>query len=357
MGKKKLLHILYSGQGGLGTYFMNFVKSDQNGSFDHFALFYGIEPLLGEYEQFCQENDIGYSYIEKSSKFDSKAYRKCNKFINANEIELVMLHTFSMTPFYFKPFKKYRVCAVDHTNHRFKTKVEWLFTAINHLFAHKMIYFYEGQFKNIKKSLPFLRKGKNSCLIPKTIDTGQFKPGNLKSGVSKIGMTSRLIGGKRHELLIEAVKSLKNEGIEISLAIAGAGPKENDYKRLVSELRLESNVNFTGNLSQSEIVEFYQSLDIYIHASNGETICYSIMEAQACGLPILASNVEGINDVIEQNKSGLLFENSVESIVEQVKRLINDVQLCQTLGKTSRYLAVSNQEQNNPARRLAQIVS
>ena len=61
----KLLHVLYTGKGGLGTYFLELVDSDRNNRFVHHAVFYGIEELDREYEQFVRDRDIPFTVVRK----------------------------------------------------------------------------------------------------------------------------------------------------------------------------------------------------------------------------------------------------------------------------------------------------
>lgn len=352
MPEKKILHILYSGQGGLGTYFMNFVNSDQEKQFEHFAFFYGIEVLNPELEAFCDEHNIPYQYQPKQSKIDFKALGTVLRFRKKNQIQYLFLHTFSLSLLtLISLVKRWKVIAFDHTTLAYKTTIEKIFTVFNHLFAYKMIYFYKGHFEQNKNKFPFLRFGKNSHIIPKTVNIHFFKPAENKPNNIHftLGITARLIQGKRHDLILKALTHLRNKGVIIYLKIAGSGPKMVELKRLVDELNLSQQVEFTGLLNRNQLVDFYQSLDAYIHASKGETICYSIMEAQACGLPILASDVEGIYNTLQKNEGGILFSNKVEYVADKIKILIKEPELINELRTASLKAAEKRYKRfNNP---------
>lgn len=345
MQKIRLLHILYSGQGGLGTYFMNFVKSDQEKQFEHFAFFYGIEPLNQELEEFCIENQIQYQYQSKQSKIDFKALKDVMAFQKQHQIQFLLLHTFSLSLLtLIGLFKKWKLIAFDHTTLAYKTKIEKVFTLLNHLFANKMIYFYKGHFEQNKRILPLLKFGENSHIIPKTVDINFFQPpeDKPKNDIFTLGITARLIQGKRHDLIIEALAKLRDKGLKVYFRIAGTGPKETELEELVNKLSLADQVEFEGLLTRNQLLSFYQSLDAYIHASEGETICYSIMEAQACGLPILASDVEGINNVISNNTGGLLYKNSAKDMATKISTMLNSEERLYDYKKQSREVAVTN---------------
>ncbi|WKK74515.2 glycosyltransferase family 4 protein [Marivirga salinae] len=345
MQKTKILHILYSGQGGLGTYFMNFVNSDQEKQFEHFAFFYGIEPLNQELEDFCIDNKIQFKYQQKQSKIDFKALKTVMAFQQQHQIQYLLLHTFSLSLLtLFGLFMRWRLIAFDHTTLAYKTLIEKVFTLINHLFAYKMIYFYTGHFEQNKSVFPLLSFGKNSHIIPKTVDINFFQPPEEKpkNDVFTIGITARLIQGKRHDLIVETLAKLRDQDLKVNFKIAGIGPKEKEIKELVSKLHLDEQVEFTGLLTRNELLSFYHSLDAYIHASEGETICYSIMEAQACGLPILASDVEGINNVIFETTGGFLFKNNNADLVSKFNALLSSDEKLNYYKEQSREAAVNN---------------
>ncbi|MEM6813973.1 MAG: glycosyltransferase [Bacteroidota bacterium] len=352
-----MLHLLYSGQGGLGTYFMNFVQSDKKKLFKHYAFFYGIEPLYNEYEEFCLSNSIPFTYVKRDSKLDLGSLKLLNGFIKNHSIEFLLLHTFSLMPIVLSKIRK--VIAIDHTPYQIKTRREHIFTMLNHIFASEMIYFYPGHFEKVKKQFPFLKFGSHSHIIPKSVDIDLFRPSNdqVENKRFTIGTSSRLIDGKRQEIVIKALSKLKSTGADVHLKIAGLGPRKNELLDLSRSLDLDSNdVTFLGALNRREMVQFYQALDAFVHLSDGETICYCIMEAQSSGLPILASDVEGINNVLHESNA-ILFRNKVDDVVKAVIELKNNNELQSKLQSASLEMSRQVYERANPSRMLFEILN
>jgi glycosyltransferase involved in cell wall biosynthesis len=96
--------------------------------------------------------------------------------------------------------------------------------------------------------------------------------------------------------------------------------------------------------------DFLRELDIYVHSSTGETNCFSIMEAQAAGLPIVATDVEGINDVIQHGVDGFLFKlGDVRELTEILDRLIEEQPLRAQYGQVSRRLIEDYSRRTNMA--------
>ena len=350
MTEKILVHLLYSGQGGLGTYFTNFVQADTKQLFKHVAIFYGVEPLYEEYKMFCEVQHIDCFYFKKEKKLDFRNWLRVRNLLvkYKSKKSLLLFHTLSLTPIAWIT-RGFKNIALDHTTADMKTKIEWFYVWYHFHFS-KVVCFYDSQIKSLKKRLPLLKPLKHVSVIPKNVNTNFFCPPkeeNRKNVV--IGMAARITEGKRQDLLVKLASKLKSAGIPWKVKVAGIGLQLKNLQQKVYENDLHDYIEFVGLLNRNALLKFYQSMTAYIHASDGETVCYSIMEAQACGLPIFASNVEGINHVIQHQENGFLFENNVDSMFECLYENIQPVLLTQ-MGKKSREIAVENTEKhNNPA--------
>ena len=125
-----------------------------------------------------------------------------------------------------------------------------------------------------------------------------------------IGMQSRIISIKDHITLLTAFAIVKqseySSGKLLKLKIAGDGELKAELIELAIKLGINDDVIFTGMLQQADLIDFLQSLDLYIHASLGETMSTAMMQVMACGLPIIASDVDGINNMITKSVTGIL---------------------------------------------------
>ena len=102
-------------------------------------------------------------------------------------------------------------------------------------------------------------------------------------------------------------------------------------------------VEFTGSIDINELPSFLQNLDIYVHASLGETMSTAIMQAMACGLPLIASDVKGINNMIENNKTGILVPSSnAPALAEAISTLGNNPALAARLANDALQYAKTN---------------
>ena len=93
-------------------------------------------------------------------------------------------------------------------------------------------------------------------------------------------------------------------------------------------------------LNENDLIDFMHSLDIYVHASFGETMSNSIMQAMACGLPVIASDVWGINNMISDSENGILFRSKDEiHLYECMCKLIYDKEFRKKLADNARLYA------------------
>ena len=139
---------------------------------------------------------------------------------------------------------------------------------------------------------------------------------------------------KNHIQLIESFKIVNNTRPDTVLKLIGSGDLEGDIKGKVKELNLEKNVLFLG--AQSNVYPYLEQADIFILPSIWEGMPITLIEAMSVGLPIIATRVGGIPDMIINNDSGLLVDPDTENIAEALLTLINDRNLREKLGASAR---------------------
>lgn len=127
-----------------------------------------------------------------------------------------------------------------------------------------------------------------------------------------------LVPLKGHELIVEALSELQ----DYNLIIVGSGPEEESIKRRASILGVDDRVRIVPELPQNEIVRYYQSADVLVLASSREGLPNVILEALACGMPVVATNVGGVSEVIQSHTQGVLVKDrSAEAIAQGIRKL------------------------------------
>ncbi|PKM49133.1 MAG: glycosyltransferase family 1 protein [Firmicutes bacterium HGW-Firmicutes-7] len=148
-----------------------------------------------------------------------------------------------------------------------------------------------------------------------------------------VGTASRLHPIKGIDVLLKAAKIVKTKNQKIKFLIAGNGDEkyENKYKNYVKDHDLEDTVYFLGFVTEMD--SFYQLLDINTITSHSEGLCYALLEGGKYSKPSIASRVGGIPELIQHEKSGLLFEdNDIEVLVKYIMKIYSDKSFSRELG-------------------------
>ena len=137
---------------------------------------------------------------------------------------------------------------------------------------------------------------------------------------------------KSQNVVIRAIAQLPEH---IMLVLAGEGALREECRELAQKLGLEDRVLFPGQVR--DIPAWYAMADAAVSASRSEGLPFNVMEAMYAGLPVVASEVKGHSDLIEDGVTGLLYPyGDVEACAEQVMRLVGSEQLRRELGRNAR---------------------
>lgn len=111
---------------------------------------------------------------------------------------------------------------------------------------------------------------------------------------------------KRVPDTIKILKEVLEQGVPAKLILIGDGPERSETEKLAYELGLHSNVKFLGK--QNAIIELLSCADVFLLPSQSESFGLSALEAMACGVPVVASSVGGIPEVVQHNENGFIAE-------------------------------------------------
>lgn len=328
----KVLHILYSGLGGHGNVFFSMVNADEKKEFEFAAIFNGIEPVRDEYIEQCRKKNIPFSYIQKKPGLHPGFFIRLYRQIRKTDPDIVFLHGgIAVLPARLAKLFSGRIKKIvvreTQANH-LKNTGDWVRLFLSMVFASRVVYLSEEYRQEVAKKMSWVYSKKRSAVIPNGIDLERFVPGVQTSSTHiKLGMLGRLVNSKDHTTLLKALAVLKKvaPNQSFTLRIAGDGEYKNELVKMAMELDIIKEVEFTGQLDEPRLVEFLQGLDIYIHASLGETMSTAIMQAMACAKPIIASDVPGIHNMITDRQNGLLVPpREPEALARVLQELINN---------------------------------
>lgn len=167
------------------------------------------------------------------------------------------------------------------------------------------------------------------------LDTKTFYPSEDKVTTRKalglpaeapvITTAGNLIRKKGVDTVLRAL-ALLNVKPKPHYLIVGDGPEEANLLRLVAELELQDQVRFVGRKRQAELATHYQASDVYVLASQEETMGRTYFEAGACGIAVIGARVGGVPDVVEHGMNGLLVDDpeDVDAVANAIQSLLAD---------------------------------
>ena len=141
---------------------------------------------------------------------------------------------------------------------------------------------------------------------------------------------------KGQETLLEALSKLRDERHEVRLTIVGDGPSRRDIERRAEELGLNGAVTFAGAMGHDEVPRFYDEADAFCLPSFSEGVPVVLMEAMASGLPVVATNVMGVPELVADGCGLLVAPARPDEIAEALARLGEDPKLRRKLGEAGR---------------------
>jgi glycosyltransferase involved in cell wall biosynthesis len=201
---------------------------------------------------------------------------------------------------------------------------------------------------------------KNLHVLPYGVDTEKFKPGTKASKQSiQLISVGRFTAKKAPILSIKAFQMLLEKFPTAYLTMIGDGELWEDAKKYVEENDLEKNVAFMGQQKPDLILEKLQEADIFIQHSiktpsgDSEGTPNSILEASACGLPIVSTLHAGIPEAVIQGETGILVQESdFKAMGEALISLAEDPKLRLKMGESARNHMLNNYEIKTQAEKL-----
>jgi glycosyltransferase involved in cell wall biosynthesis len=196
-----------------------------------------------------------------------------------------------------------------------------------------------------------------SEVIPNVLEQKRFYPAaDLTQKLTSAPEAPHLIVTRNLEAIydiataIRAFALLKSSFSKATLSVAGSGPLEAELKQLCVELAITDSVRFLGRLDADQIADLYRSADLMLNPSLVDNSPNSVIEALACGIAVLSSNVGGIPDLVQDGVDAVLLPpGDPQLFSQQAVAILNNSTLRQRLVqngfiKTSRFAWPSIQQ-------------
>jgi glycosyltransferase involved in cell wall biosynthesis len=219
---------------------------------------------------------------------------------------------------------------VHHKNILFKI-LSWpeeiirksLFKKSEIIVSASLDYIKHSQIKKIYKKYP-----EKFREIPFSVNTNEFKPLEIdkkENIILFVGGLDKAHYFKGVDILIKAISKIKD--IELELRIIGEGELKNEFKNLSRDLGVENRIKFLGRPDRESFIKNFQQAKVLVLPSinSNEAFGIVLIEAMACGTPVIASDLPGVRTVFENEKSGLLVEpKNIEGLKNKIELILQD---------------------------------
>jgi glycosyltransferase involved in cell wall biosynthesis len=180
---------------------------------------------------------------------------------------------------------------------------------------------------------------KKICVIPNGVDTNLFHPENKKhnnqTNTVTILWVGRFVRGKGVEYIIQAAKIIVKEVPNLNILLVGDGPLKDEIESLIEKYNLKKYVKIKENVPNENMSEIYQKSDIFVLPSLNEGVPKTLLEAMACGKPVVISEFPHLREIV--NNAGLTFpKGDISAFVANIMKLINNRELSEKLGNNGR---------------------
>jgi L-malate glycosyltransferase len=276
------------------------------------------------------KNKIHYQTTKDLLIYSFKAYFFARRLIKKNNYDFI--HAWFGTPCGFIAMLLRKPCIVSlrgsdvpFYNQRFEILDKILFQHLSKTIwkkAKAVVANSEG----LKKLAQKTSTNQKIEIIYNGIDINEFKPikNKKEDKTLRIICVARLIKRKGTDYLIKALGKLKNE--DFVLTIIGDGKEKENFIKLAKNLKINKKVKFLGSIPHQKIVKYYQENNLFILPSLNEGMSNTVLEAMACGLPIITTNVGGSKELINDN-GFITPKASYRAIKETIEKYLKNKNL------------------------------
>jgi glycosyltransferase involved in cell wall biosynthesis len=188
------------------------------------------------------------------------------------------------------------------------------------------------------------------------VDPHQFRYVEVKRHARKLLYTGRLAAEKGLPVLFESLRLLGQQDYDYELTLVGDGDERKSLENLARQMGIADRLVFAGFASQEKVKDYLMQTDVFILPSFAEGVPVSLMEAMACGVPVIATHVGGIAELIEPGETGLLVPASdALALRDAIASYLNDYGLREKVSRQEREKVLSDFNLDKEVDKLARL--
>jgi glycosyltransferase involved in cell wall biosynthesis len=161
-------------------------------------------------------------------------------------------------------------------------------------------------------------------VLPNSVDTSLFAPGTAPRN-GRLLTVGLFYEAKGYEVLLQALARLGRDGRRVDLDIVGDGPEKLRYQRLAADLDISDRVAFHGVLPRAEVAALMARSELFVLASRYDNNPVSVIEAMASGLPVVATAVGGVPELVDESVGRLAPPGDPAALADNLARALDGI--------------------------------
>jgi glycosyltransferase involved in cell wall biosynthesis len=325
------------------------------------VVFYGVEALHPDYARRLEDAGVWYSEVRKRSGIDVPSRLELARVLRRVKADVVVMHG-GGTAWHWPMLRvmgvRSRMVLVEHgPESACSSAAGFLRHAVSIFCADAVIAVSERLAECLRLKFRVFLRNRPVYVVPNGIDTEFFAPGEAARAPGTLLMVGTLSASKDHATLIRAVAALAKPRC-VELWLAGDGALRGQLETLAEELGIRKQIKFLGNLARTDLLRLYRQAAVFTFSTKGEGSPLALLEAMSCALPVVASDIPGVREVLGGGQRGLLAPpGDPMAMASAIERILGDEELARRMGTNAREYVENNHSATRMAARYWEVLN
>ena len=305
------------------------------------------DSSLADADSDVTDYDMDFRPLGASSRFDTAAYRQLRALLHDYDILHTHYNFVGSAGRLASIGTDTKIVNTEHTDHRRMSHLQNAVNAPTYPAIDTMVFNSQSTRDSLRAyERPFLT-GTDCRVVHNGVDFDRLRKGQERSDIPdlpagpKIVTAARLVPVKNLDTLVRAMKSVVASISDAQLVVIGDGPEQPKLQRLAADLDLSESTTFLGRLEREQVYGTIAQCDVFAVPSLYEGFCNAAVEAMGLGLPVVASDIDVLREVVD-DAGRFADPRDPEEFAEQIITVLTDDELRQQLGSDGSTRAAEN---------------
>jgi glycosyltransferase involved in cell wall biosynthesis len=339
-----IVHVCYAGASGSTRAALNIAAASARPA-RHCYVFYGVGPLRDDHVAAAESFRCAWRHVPKRPGLDLACYGRVAKAALALAPAAVVLHGQRALPVAVAlRLRRWRLPIVGVMHGalgygRGGRPLDCLFAAV----TTRQVAVAHPVAEEIRRRPVLGRLARRLEVIPNGLPVDFWRGERAHRAGRRLVMVATLDARKDHATLLHAAALLSRRGLPVEVDIVGDGPLRASLEAMANSLGLTGSIHFAGELPPEAVRQRLLAASAAVLLSHGEVLPMALLEAMAAGVPVVASDVGGISQIVQHGRTGLLVAGGdAPAAAAAIARLLTEPQLAAELAQAAAAMVASD---------------